>query len=140
MSDTTSDTEYAAALAAGTRRQESGLTAEAVSYDRAADKVFIAMAGGWEIGFERGRIEELADATADELADLSLSPAGTTIELAARDVYISLEGLLTSLVPSEVLARLFARRGGRSVSQAKAQSARENGKRGGRPKKVAVPV
>jgi len=129
-------TEYEAALAKGKRRQEAGLTAEAVDYDADTDKVVITMAGGWDLRVERRRIDELSDVTPLELAELSLSPAGTTIELPRHDVYISLEGMLTALVPAEVLARLFARRGGRSVSVAKAESSRSNGLKGGRPKKV----
>jgi hypothetical protein len=128
-------TEYGSALSSGKRRLEAGLTADTVGYDADTDKVVIAMAGGWDIRIERGRIEELSDSTPNELSELSLSPAGTTIELPSHDVYISLEGLLTTLVPSEVLARLFARRGGRSVSAVKAESSRLNGLKGGRPKK-----
>lgn len=129
-------TEYAAALSAGKRRLEAGLTADAVGYDADLDKIVIAMAGGWDIRVERRRIEELSDATPAELAALALSPAGTTIELTSHDVYISLEGLLTALVPAEVLARMFARRGGRSSSTAKAETARANGMKGGRPRRV----
>jgi hypothetical protein len=39
------------------------------------------------------------------------------------------------MLPSQVIAAIFASRGGQSTSAAKRQSAQENGRKGGRPRK-----
>lgn len=130
--------EYAAALKAGQARKERGLLAEAVHYDPDSDRIVVEMVGGWNIGFMRQRIAEFADVSADDLVNIGLSPAGTTLELASYDVYVSLEGLFGALVPKEALSRLFASKGGQATSHAKAMSARANGRKGGRPKKETV--
>jgi hypothetical protein len=80
----------------------------------------------------------LRDVPADELARLEVWPDGSAIEIEVRDIHISVDGLLSdvlpALLPESALARIFARRGGRITSEAKRATAQANGRKGGRPR------
>jgi hypothetical protein len=66
-------------------------------------------------------------------------PDGSAIEIEQRDIHVSVYGLIVALLPamlpSQAIAAIFARRGGQSTSAAKRQSAQQNGRKGGRPRK-----
>jgi hypothetical protein len=94
MTDLISEADYWNALAAGDRRSRREPRALAVAYDAGRDAIVITMAEGWRIDIDRARIAELAALPPAALAHLSLSPAGTAIELEAQDVQIGLVGLL----------------------------------------------
>jgi hypothetical protein len=87
----------------------------------------------------RAWVGVLQGVSAEELSQLAVWPDGSAIELEARDIQISVHGLLAAvlpaLLPEAALASLFARRGGRVISEAKRASAQLNGKKGGRPRK-----
>ena len=76
----------------------------------------------------------------EELSRLEVWPDGSAIELEDRDIHISVDGLMTALLPAMLPARaiaaIFAGRGGKATSAAKRSSAQENGRRGGRPRKA----
>jgi|SRR5882757_5145357 len=70
------------------------------------------------------------------------SPISTPSFLHQRDIHISVHGLTIALppamLPSGVIAIVFASRGGQSPSAAKRQRAQENGRKDGRPRKRKV--
>ena len=67
---------------------------------------------------------------------------GSVIELPSKDVQIAVHGLITAvlpvLLPRPVVAGMFAAQGGAARTKVKAATARENGKKGGRPRKSAA--
>jgi hypothetical protein len=105
VTDLISEADFLKALKSGHRRTFRELRALAVAYSPAQDTVDIVMADGWRIQIDRARIAELAGLSPYALENLSLSPAGTAIELDAEDVHISLEGLLATIIPVKALAR-----------------------------------
>ncbi len=135
------DAEFAAALAAGRIEAETEIRAQAVRYvpDRDAIEIVTARHAGFLI--PRGWIGALQDVPVEELDQLEVWPDGSAIELESRDIHISVDGLITALLPailpSRAIAAVFASRGGRATSEAKRSSAQENGRRGGRPRKLA---
>jgi len=135
------DTEFAAALVAGRMDAETEIRAQAVRYvaDRDAIEITTTRHAGFLI--PRGWIGALQDVPVEELAKLEVWPDGSAIELEDRDVQISVDGLLTAMLPamlpSRTVAAIFASRGGRATSDAKRSSAKENGRKGGRPRKQA---
>jgi len=136
-----SDAEFAAALAAGRVEAEAEIRAQAVRYvaDRDAIEIVTTRHAGFLI--PRGWIGALQDVPIEELAKLEVWPDGSAIELEDRDIHISVDGLMTAILPAmlptRTVAAIFASRGGRATSDAKRSSAQENGRRGGRPRKIA---
>jgi hypothetical protein len=100
-----------------------GLRARAVRY--IADRDLLEIETNRDGGFliPRKWIGALQDVPPDELTKLEVWPDGSAIELEARDIHISVDGLLTdvlpALLPDSALAAIFARRGGRVTSAAK---------------------
>lgn len=130
--------EFERAVAAGeaSRREFEVL---GVHYDPESDHVAIVLAAGLTLTVARSLIAELSDLPADRPIELKLSPAGESIAVCGRDIHIGTEGLvsdlLSELLPMRVLSRVFAQRGGQVKSGAKAEAARANGAKGGRPRK-----
>jgi len=90
-------------------------------------------------------IRELATASVKDLQQLRLSPAADTIIADALDAYISVEGLLKDLSSasprfSQLVSTLFATRGGKRSTERKRMTSAENGRKGGRPRKIDEPA
>jgi hypothetical protein len=135
------DGEFAAALAAGQAEAETELRAQSVRYvaDRDSIEVVTTRHAGFLI--PRSWIGALQDVPIADLAQLEIWPDGSAIELENQDIHISVDGLLTAILPAmlptRMVAALFASRGGKVTSAAKQNSARSNGRKGGRPRKIA---
>ena len=134
------DAEFAAALVAGRVEAETEIRAQAVRYvaDRDAIEILTTQQAGFLI--PRGWIGALQDVSVEELAHLEIWQDGSAIELEGRDIHISVDGLMTAILPAmlptKTVAAIFASRGGRATSNAKRSSAQENGRKGGRPRKA----
>jgi hypothetical protein len=76
-----------------------------------------------------------------ELDKLEVWPDGSAIELEDRDIHISVHGLLAAILPAmlptRIVAAIFASRGGHATSREKRISSQANGRKGGRPRKKA---
>ena len=138
------DPEYAAALAAGRAEAETEVRAQAVRYvpDRDAIEIVTTRNAGFLI--PRQWIGALRDVPTEDLARLEIWPDGSAIELEGRDIHISVDGLITMILPAmlppRAVAAIFASRGGKATSPAKSISARVNGRKGGRPRKTSGPI
>lgn len=137
------DQDIARALDAGRLEKEAEFRARSVRYVPERDVVEIVTTQGAGFLIPRAWIGSLADFTPAQLVHLDVWPDGSAIELEARDVQISVHGLLTqalpTMLPARVLAGLFASRGGKATSNIKKITARENGRKGGRPRKPVSP-
>jgi hypothetical protein len=137
-----SDAEYAAALAARRAESETEIRAQGVRYVPERDA--IEMVTNRNAGFliPRQWIGALQDVPTEELSNLEMWPDGSAMELEARDIHISVHGLLTAILPamlpSRTIAAIFASRGGQATSRAKRISSKVNGRKGGRPRKRTV--
>jgi hypothetical protein len=134
------DADFAAALAAGRADAETEIRAQAVRYlpDRDAVEIVTTRNAGFLI--PRQWIGALQDVPAEDLEKLEIWPDGSAIEIDGRDIHISVDGLMTAILPAmlptRTIAAIFASRGGRATSVAKRSSAQANGRRGGRPRKA----
>ena len=83
----------------------------------------------------------LQDAGPADLARMELWPDGSLIEIEHLDIRILVDGMIKAvlpvLVPSRIVADLFAAHEGAAKSKAEAWSSQENGKKGGRLRKEA---
>ena len=141
ISHSITDAEFAAALAAGRVEAETEIRARSVRYiaDRDAIEIVTTCHAGFLV--PRGWIGALQDVPIEELVKLDVWPDGSAIELEDRDIHISVDGLMTAILPAmlptKTMAAIFASRGGRATSDAKRSSAQENGRKGGRPSKAS---
>lgn len=119
-----------------TAKREGALDVVAAKYDRELDALELTLRKGITVRFPRVQIWELADKSPDEVAEIEIQPGGDGLSFPRTDVDIYVPGLLR-----EELGALFARALGRRsrgrTSPKKAVTSKENGKKGGRPKKVA---
>ena len=83
-------------------------------------------------------IEELSDATADELGEIEISPAGIALHWPRLDADVYVPSLIQGIYGTKRwMATQLGAAGGSATSPAKAAAARANGAKGGRPKKQA---
>ena len=119
------------------REQRRGRAIQA-AYNAKAKRIVVDLNTGLSISFHAGEAEGLAGASARDLADIQITPSGLGLHWPKLDADLYLPALLDGLLGSKKwLAAKLGAAGGRARSQAKAASARENGKRGGRPRKAA---
>jgi hypothetical protein len=105
-------------------------------YDRRHARVVVGLNTGVQIAFPAHLAEGLADASPDELADIEISPAGLGLHWPRLDADLYVPALLQGVFGStNWMARQLGAAGGKARSKAKAAAARENGRKGGRPRK-----
>ncbi len=108
-------------------------------YDRRVARVVISLDNGLEIAFPPRLAEGLANATPADLSAIEISPLGDGLHWPALDADLSVPGLLAGVFGSRRwLAAQLGASGGRARSEAKTASSRENGRKGGRPRKTAT--
>ena len=138
-----SDLDLDYALNAGMRDADTEFRARSVRYLPDRDVVEIVTTRNVGFLIPRDWVGSLVRLSPDQLAHLEVWRDGSAIELEALDIQVSVHGLLSevlpAMLPASFLAGLFASRGGKSMSHAKQTTARENGRKGGRPRKLPNP-
>lgn len=134
----TDDEAFKAATARGEARLRDP-RAESAHYDAGRDRVIVRLTTGVEIGFAPRDAEGLAGASREDLSAIEVEALGLGIHFPRVDADLYVPALLEGVLGSKawMAARLGAA-GGRARGGAKAAAARANGKRGGRPRKVAA--
>ena len=107
-------------------------------YDRRRARVVVALNTGVELTFPARLAEGLADAAPDQLAYIEIGATGLGLYWPRLDADLYVPALLQGVFDSKRwMASQLGAAGGRSRTDAKIAAARENGRKGGRPKKVA---
>ncbi|MBW4443303.1 MAG: DUF2442 domain-containing protein [Plectolyngbya sp. WJT66-NPBG17] len=114
--------------------------AESVTFYPRKLQYTIALTNGAQFSFPVPLIRELAGASKEELVDVHLSGAGRSIHWEKLDVDFSVPGLVYRILGTKPSLSELGRHGGRKQSTAKSEAARQNGKKGGRPRKKAVAI
>lgn len=137
------EADIEAAIARGAQARATTPRAEAARYDAEARQLVLTLQGGVSLAFPPDLLPELADLPPDALAQLVVGPAGDSLEHDPLDLHVSLGGLLLEVLRAsgwkDAIRAELNREVARIKSDAKAASSRENGKRGGRPRKDAGP-
>lgn len=81
-------------------------------------------------------VEAIANLSPEVLATVELTPSGKGLRWDEPDIDLSIQGLLLGIFGSKIWMKEIAAKGGKSTSEKKKAASRENGKKGGRPKKV----
>jgi len=118
------------------KNQSKGISAR---YDRRVSRIVIGLDNGLELAFPPRLAEGLEQATPAELSEIEISPLGDGLYWPSLDVDLYVPGLLSGVFGSKTwMARTLGAAGGRARSAQKASAARENGRKGGRPKKAVT--
>ena len=117
--------------------QREGGHAVSARYDARRAFIVVALDTGVEIAFPAERTEGLADAAPADLAEIEISPSGLGLYWPRLDADVDLPALLQGVFGSRNwMAAQLGTAGGQSRSPLKAEAARKNGRKGGRPRKA----
>lgn len=128
-----SDSQAGGAIERGKTKLAAEPRAMAARYDATANRIIVDLTSGATFAFPPALVEFLQDATPEQLAGVEVQGAGFGLHWEALDVDYTVAGLMNGIFGT---ARWMAARAGQATSSAKAQASRENGKKGGRPRKV----
>jgi len=131
----TSDAEIDAAIARG--RLHAMPQAVEASYDDAADEVVVRFENGVRMAFPRRLLQGLEAASPDQLREIAIAGPGTGLYWPKLDLGHSIRGLVDGVFGTRTWMQQLGKRGGAVKTPAKSAAARENGKKGGRPRKIA---
>ena len=107
--------------------------AKTVRYHPGRDTLRITLKNGTDVLIPRAKIKGLRGLPKSAASELKVDLGGEALSIEHRDVHISVGGLIRKAVMGD---DPFAR-AGRTRSRAKANAARANGLRGGRPPSAA---
>ena len=131
------DTTFEAANRRGAAKKSAFPAAVSVRYDRRISRIVISLASGLQIAFVPRDVQGLENAHPADLIDAEISPSGLGVHFPKLDADLYIPALLEGFLGSKRwMAAQMGKVGGKAVTDAKTAAARENGKLGGRPKKV----
>lgn len=137
MAEKITDAELVAQIAGARAREDaerrSGLRATRARFDARAGRVVLELSNGYGFAFPTRAIRSLRRAAIGDLSQVSLDPSGAVLQWKSLDVDLSVPGLLLAAIGTTERRRHLARLAGQSKSDAKAEAARRNGLKGGRP-------
>lgn len=136
MAVTEQEFEQAEARMAALRQAGHAVSAR---FDRRASRIVIDLNTGVQVAFPARLAEDLAGAAPDDLAEIEISPAGLGLHWPRLDADLYIPALLQGVFGSKQwMAAQLGAAGGKVRSRAKAAASRENGRKGGRPRKTAA--
>ncbi len=139
---TIDDAVFLAAQKRTAERLKKTPVATTAKFDTKHGRIVVAMSSGLELSFRPEDVQGLKGAKPKDLAVIEISPAGLGLHFPLLDADVYIPGLLEGFLGSKKwMAQKLGQLGGKATSDAKAEAARANGARGGRPRKnQAVPA
>ena len=130
------DRQYEKAVREGRRRDATEPRAREARYDAKADLVVVDLTNGARFMFPPRLAQGLAGASGAALTDIEITPGGRGIRWPSLDADYSVPQLMAGIFGTKRWMSELARMAGSTSTEAKARAARENGKKGGRPRRV----
>lgn len=115
-----------------------GLRADSAHLDWPRRRIEFEMSDGAMFALPLAKVPGLEAATRHQVGDMELSPSGSVIHFPSLDADYSVAGLLLDVIGRTAALQEAGRSGGRAATKAKKLAARENGKKGGRPRSIGV--
>jgi hypothetical protein len=126
--------ESARARAEGSLQDRTEPRAVHAEFDRERGVILVQLRSGSWFGFSPSAVPELRQASSADLAQVRVEGCGEALHWEALDADVSVPGIIfDSLEAPAWWARWIASRS----TEKKAAAARENGKKGGRPRKTS---
>jgi hypothetical protein len=129
------EAEMDALLRRAAEREKIATKICAARYDARHDVVIIGLSTQSTVEVPRARIAGFANADPAALADLAINPGAESLWSANVDDGVLLEQLLAITYGEDLVMTVGARFAARRRSPAGSAASRENGKKGGRPRK-----
>ena len=126
--------EFEAAEARGRAFRESTPHAVAARYDPFSNRIIVDLTNGATFAFPPHIVQGLEAATPAQLAEIEIMGGGYGLGWDSLDTHLAVPSLLNGIFGT---AKWMAHQAGKSTSVAKAEAARANGAKGGRPRKAA---
>ena len=136
LTEETLNNEIAQARAAAAMGDASEPRAQAAHYDLDLNRIVVELRNGATFLFPPELVQGLAGASPDNLNNVEVTPSGEGLHWEQLDVDMSIPALMVGIFGTKAWMAELGSRGGSVTSTAKARAARENGKRGGRPRKT----
>ena len=128
-----SDAQIEAALELGRIDQRTEPRATSARYDAKSGRIIVELTNKATFAFPPELVEGLCEGTPAQLAEVEVQGAGFGLHWPSLDEDYTVPGLMNGIFGT---ARWMAKRAGSATSEKKAASSRENGKKGGRPRKT----
>ncbi|WP_131107590.1 DUF2442 domain-containing protein [Pseudomonas sp. Sample_10] len=123
------------AIQRGQVRHKNGLRATSVTYVEPC--LAISFIDGSGVLLPVQHYPEFDEFDVEDFADLKVGFSGTALCHEGKDLHVSIAGMISASKPlMDMAASVIASRNGRQSSAAKAEAARANGRKGGRPRKA----
>ena len=135
-SDAELDAQIEQAIARSEAENQTHPRAKSVHFDAEANLIVIALKNGTFFSFPPSLVQALAGASTEALNDLWLDASGSSVHWDSLDIDLDVPNLLLGIFGTESWMSELGRKGGAKSSPAKTKSSRENGKKGGRPRKT----
>ncbi|HRY26093.1 MAG: DUF2442 domain-containing protein [Geminicoccaceae bacterium] len=129
------DAAIDAAIARGHDAASSEPRAKAAHYEPSGRRIVVELTNGCTFAFPPDLAQGLEGASDMELEAVEILGAGYGLHWESLDVDLAVPDLMAGLFGTRAW---MARRAGRTTSPAKAEAARRNGAKGGRPRKPVV--
>lgn len=130
-----SRSEFEAAQARGRAFKDAVPHASAARYDRSTGRIVVDLTSGATFAFPPHMAQALQGASPEQLENVRIIEQGYGLEWEGLDAHLAVPSLLNGIFGT---AKWMAHQAGKTRSVAKANAARENGAKGGRPKKHAA--
>ena len=112
-----------------------GPRATSARYDRRIGRILVELDTGYAIAFSPRLAQGLEDAKPTHLDEIEVSPSGLGLYFPKLDADLYVPSILQGIFGSKNwIAATMGAKGGSQKSTAKTSAARENGKKGGRPR------
>jgi hypothetical protein len=126
---------YPAATARSRERRSRGELAVSAHYEPERRRVHVELVSGTALAVPVKLIQGLERARPAQLANVHVVGRGYGLHWPDLDVDLAVPDLIAGSLGTRAWMRALAKRGGERTSPAKTAASRENGKRGGRPRK-----
>lgn len=130
------DSAIDAAMEHGEQLRKVQPRASSARYDRKLRRLVVEFTNGATFSFPPALAQGLSGATGDQLGDIRILGNGLGLHWEALDTDLSVPGLVDQVFGTR---KFMARLAGQVKSPAKTAAARQNGAKGGRPRKPAHP-